>query len=466
MSRKTLKPYQNEALNLIVKLQGKAGLFMAPGTGKTVVAIQYGSRFKRVLVVCRREDFLTWQEELKSVGQPAPYCVQTAKDLEAKKVGDSKWVMVTYGMTRNKKMTKLVGALRFNCCIADESQNIKRWAARQTKCLIKNSRIIPRRIAMSGTPIGNDIQDIWSQAKFIDDGAVFGSSWWDFMNRYFIKLRPPAPPTWILKAGAHELIMAKLKKIAMHVHEDDVLKLPPICFVVKSFEPSPEQKRVTKQLLEDWEYELGQGKPVDINHVVVQVSKLRQVAGGFLYPPKIDGKTVGKTRYLECPKLKYLASLVNDDLKHKPKIVIWAAFAAEIELIKRALSPKSKCVTYYGKNREMKREARKQFLTMPKVRVFIGQADSGVGMNELIGADTGIYYSNSTRVVSRLQSERRIRRIGSEKHQSITYYDLITEGSPDGKIHTSLKNNQDIAKTVLSAIKLNRGQALINLVTQ
>lgn len=448
-----LKPYQREALSLIVQRRGQAGMFLAPGTGKTIVAIRYAKRLKRVLVVCRRDDYMTWVNELQAEGQPAPFLVKSPKYLYRDWDESFKRTVITYGLVRNKKVAKLIAQSGFNCVIADESHLIKRWKAKQTKSLVKATRSIPRRIAMSGSPITNDLEDIWSQCLFIDDGQTFYPKWWTFMNRYFIRLKPPAPPAWVVKKGAKEEIMARLKRIAVHVHEDDVLTLPQKRYVVKAVEMSSEQKKLYNQLVDEWEYEIASNRDsVEISHVVVRLSKLKQVSGGFLYPPKDSGLPV---RRLQSAKLDYLVSMCsrNEPLHDKPKVVIWAAFSEEIRMIQEALG-KKRCVVYYGSDRDKKMDARRRFANDPSIKFFVGQADSGVGMNDLVVADTAVYFSNSERVVSRQQSERRIRRIGSERHAAITYYDLLCEGSVDVKVHSSVRQKQETAQSILSAIKL------------
>lgn len=451
-----LKPYQRDALKFIIQRRGRAGVFMAPGTGKTILSIRYAKSFKRVLIICRRDDFLTWESELEREGEDASRIHRIESPRDWKKMpAETKWLMLTYGRARSSKDQ----AIKFdaNCLITDESQFIKRWKAAQTKAVVKISQQIPRRLVLSGTPLTNDAwEDIWSQAMVIDGGHTFGTNWWSFMNRFFIKLRPPAPPMWVVKNESHRIIPRLLSTIAFHVHEDDVLKLPPVRRLMKSVEMTPEQSRRAKKVIEEWEYEF-KGGSFDIDHVIVKLSKLRHIAGGFVYPPKVEGKARGKPEYLKCSKMALLADLIKNELARKKKIVVWAAFTAEIDKISETLGRmKVGNVRFYGKEKDQKDEARRQFRDNPRIRVFVGQADSGIGMNELIVADTAIYYSHSDRVMSRLQSERRIRRIGSEKHRSITYYDLVTEGSPDLKSLESVRQKTDLADFILKQLRLGK----------
>jgi hypothetical protein len=82
--------------------------------------------------------------------------------------------------------------------------------------------------------------------------------------------------------------------------------------------------------------------------------------------------------------------------------------------------------------------------------------DAGVGMNELVVADTAMYWSNSFKVVSRQQSERRNRRIGSEGHDIITYWDLLSEGTVDKRILRGVRSSMDVATGILQEIKAGK----------
>ena len=83
-------------------------------------------------------------------------------------------------------------------------------------------------------------------------------------------------------------------------------------------------------------------------------------------------------------------------------------------------------------------------------------------MNALKCADSAIYYSNSRKVISRIQSEGRIRRDGSQIHDIITYWDIVTEGSIDSKIIIDIKGSISTANYIMSGIR--SGQNLKKLI--
>ena len=70
----------------------------------------------------------------------------------------------------------------------------------------------------------------------------------------------------------------------------------------------------------------------------------------------------------------------------------------------------------------------------------------GYGLT-LTAANTVIYYANSYDLEIRLQSEDRAHRIGQEK--SVTYIDIVADGTIDEKILDALRAKSNIASDVL-----------------
>ena len=421
---------------------GSVGYFMAPGTGKTLCAIRTAQ--PPVLTVCRRDDFLTWETELFEEQRPEPYAI--TKGSSPLPETPEEFTLVTYDLLKNPRIQSWVKHQRFRTVIADEVQKAKRWKATRTKALIRTVEHIPRRLALTGSAITNSPEDVFSIGLFIDRGRTFGTNWWKFMQRFFLKIGPQ----WVPRHTAKTDIRSLLPKISYYVHEDDVLQLPPARFFTLAVPMSGVQRRLYERCLEDWEIELpGTRQTIELDYIVQQLAKLRQIAGGFLYLGKDSPPA-----YFRSHKRRKLVSLCLQALRRRSKIVIWAAFTAEIEAIAADLRRQGEeVVTFHGPSPLRKQSARLSFRDNSRTRFFVGQVDSGIGMNELKVADTAIYYSNSHKVVSRQQSLRRTRRKGSEIHDTIDYYDLLTKGTLDGHILRSIRRSMDFAEFLLERAK-------------
>lgn len=426
------------------QLESKPGLFLPCGAGKTLVAIRYIIRHHLfpALIVCRKDDVLTWTTELKEEGHYEGSQVGVVN--KECPPGYWKWTIVTYDRLKNMTLSS------FRVAVADESWMVKRWKAKRTKVLIKRTRNIPVRIAMSATPTTQDIGDVFTQSLFMDGGKTFGASYWAFLNKYYVQLPHGG---WVLKRGWAKLeILRKFEKLSITI--DDPIKIP-TRRLMKSAPISGKQRRLQEKLLSDWEYQLADGDVVELKYIISQLGKLKQLASGFMYDED------GVAHWMKSYKLDLLKELVtnSDLLGKKPKLVIWCAYVAEIEKIHRVFSELGiQGVTFYGKKN--KEDSRKYFKTCPDIRLFIGQADSGVGINELGIADTAIYFSNSYRVLSRKQSEGRLRGKRSI-HKHVTYYDLVTEGTMDLEVLHQLRQGVSLSDYVLE--RLRQGQKLSSI---
>lgn len=468
-----LRGYQIKAFNFVRGRNYQAILGLDVGTGKTITTIRLARSFAPNLIICRRDDFLTWQLELEAEGLPTPGKIDSGNALQLQEPPGA-WTLVTYDLVTNSDVFAWIKRQDFQFCIADECQQIARWDAARTKAVIRATQHIPRRIALSATVIGNDAKDVFSIALFVDGGRTFGDKEWSFLKRYY--LTDPMGHGYYLRRGAKDEIAAKYANIAYSVKADDVLDLPPFVDKIVPAQLSESQLIAYESCLREWEYTLATGDTIEIDQVIVQLQKLRQISSGFIYYNESDCPNCGfqpsirqedktymcgkcwekvglpeqKTQWLDDPgKLSALHSLIAE--LEDPKIVIWCAHTAEIH---RIASELSNALTFTGSMSRSKRESsRLQFKSDPRYRFFVGQEDAGVGMNELVVARTAIYYAHSFKARSLVQSRGRTRRIGSEIHDRIYYYDLTTENTVDVKIRKGLTAAIGLAQYIYAGLK-------------
>ena len=464
MKRRKLMPHQKKAQQFIHDRNGCAGLFLDPGTGKTLTATRYSEDLgsPNVLRICRPDDFLTWEDELITEGWGEDDILQIRSSNDARPKNPPPWTFVTYDLVKNNEIQGWLNDLTvhrrwFDLSILDESHQIKRWSADRTRAVINATAPIPRRLALTGTPITNEILDVFSQCMYIDGGRTFGRSEWGFKRKYYVHDRSGGG--WYPRRGSKREVRKRLEHVAFHVDASDVLTFPDT-FHHKIYCPMMGlQRRLTEQLLNDWEIGLGDDL-IEINYVISQIAKLKQVASGFFYDAS------GKPHFLRSGKLKRLERMLDtySELGQFKKVVIWCSQTAEIEMISRMLQRRGENhVKFYGSNKRLKTAARRTFRDSRKCRFFVGQVESGVGMNELVVAPCAVYFSNSRKVVARQQSMRRTKRKGSERHKKLVFYDLVSEGSIDRVILRSINQSIDIASEILKGLKQGRPlKSLVN----
>jgi len=134
----------------------------------------------------------------------------------------------------------------------------------------------------------------------------------------------------------------------------------------------------------------------------------------------------------------------------KGKAIIWSRFRYDIIRIKNALNKKygnGKAVDYFGDTSDDDRVEAVDRFQNGDALFFVGNPQTGGYGLTLTAAQNVIYFSNSFDLAVRMQSEDRAHRIG--QRNTVTYVDLIAEGTIDEKIVKSLRAKLNIASQVM-----------------
>lgn len=176
----TLRPYQKNGytwLNYMDKLGFGACLADDMGLGKTVQVLAYLEKMrkskerKRCLLVVPASLLGNWENEAKKFAPSMDYQILHGKTSE--KLGleyeDSNTFLTitTYGMVSRIQALK---DTIWDCVILDEAQAIKNPLTKQTKEIKKLQTRM--KIAMTGTPIENDLTNLWSLFDFLNKGLM------------------------------------------------------------------------------------------------------------------------------------------------------------------------------------------------------------------------------------------------------------------------------------------------------
>ena len=177
-----LRPYQSEGyewLRYMDKLRFGACLADDMGLGKTVQVLTYLENLRRknkdarVLLVVPASLVGNWQKEAEKFTPAMPITIYHGRGAENmdEEIGDGSSLtflsITTYGMI--VRMEAFAG-IEWDCLILDEAQAIKNPGTKQTR---KIKQISARmRIALTGTPIENDLGNLWSLFDFLDQGLL------------------------------------------------------------------------------------------------------------------------------------------------------------------------------------------------------------------------------------------------------------------------------------------------------
>lgn len=201
--------------------------------------------------------------------------------------------------------------------------------------------------------------------------------------------------------------------------------------------------------------------PVVAALAMVRLLRLQQITCGYL-PTDVEEEPLymipGANRRLDA-----LCEII-EEAQHK--VIVWARFQLDITTILDALKERGiKAVRYDGLvNDDQRAEAKALFKGVrtlyhngqmvgrepvpeeEQAKVFVGNPAAGATGLTLTEAKTVIYYSNSFKLIDRLQSEDRAHRIGQDNN--VLYVDLVAEDTVDEQIVEALRNKFNVARQI------------------
>jgi len=327
----------------------------------------------------------------------------------------------------------------------DESTTIKNPTAKRTKNILKLGNLASYRRILTGSPVTKSPLDLYSQCEFLDPYHLGHYSYYSFRARYAHMLDRNFGGRKVQIVGSYRKLgelTEKLEKFSYRVLKEDCLDLPEKVFTKRFVELTTEQKKVYEQM-KKMALAMLDGKLMSTVNVMTQLMRLHQVTCGTF---KADDGTI---THLANNRLTALMDCLEET---EGKVIIWATYREDIkkivESLKKAYGEDSTVEYHGGVDATLRQDYIAQFQQVKgPARYFVGNPQTGGYGITLTAANTVIYYSNSYDLEKRLQSEDRAHRIGQTG--SVTYVDLIAEGTIDEKIVKSLRNKINIANEIM-----------------
>lgn len=358
------------------------------------------------------------------------------------------WLCLSYDalMTdAGKKATWDLMRTRRTMYVLDESQRAKTPSAKRTQRIIASSVYAPYRRIASGTPMDSPM-DIYSQVRFLDPDfwvREFGIGSFTSFKAYFGNwvTIPVAGGRTFEKLDSYrnlDELERALARIGQRIRKEEVLDLPDKVYRRVFHELSTSQRRAYDELRDEALTFLDGGELVTAELAIVRIMRLQQITSGFLTPRAGADPLV----FDPNPRAQLLKELLEDLTR---PAIIWGRFTHDVRTAERASRAAGRRpVVYDGQDPGKSLDA----FHAGEADDFIANLESGaregLTLNE---ADTVIYYSNSTKLLNRLQSEDRNHRIGQTR--SVLYMDLLAEGTLDAKVLDALSAKRDVVGRVL-----------------
>ncbi|MGQ8873652.1 DEAD/DEAH box helicase [Paenibacillus sp. TSA_86.1] len=331
-------------------------------------------------------------------------------------------IVTSYPLLRRDLDTYL--GRTFHTLILDEAQAIKN-ASSQTAQAVKQIQA-PRRFALTGTPVENSLDELWSIFEAVFPG-LFPS------YRRFRDL----PPERISRM-VRPFILRRLKK--------DVLEeLPDRIETVQRSELTVEQKKLYAAYLSQLQDETS--KDMEENgfqknriKILAGITRLRQLC---CHPALFVDGYQG-----DSGKMEQLLQTVQDCLSAGKRILIFSQFASMLHLIRQTLTAQGNNLFYLdGQTPAQSRvEMCRRFNEGEAELFLISLKAGGTGLN-LTGADTVILYDLWWNPAVEEQAIGRAHRMGQK--QVVQVIRLVTEGTIEEKILELQQRKKDLIAEVI-----------------
>ena len=337
---------------------------------------------------------------------------------------------------------------KFRVMIAiDESTIIGRPGSGNTTQSLKLRKLCKYARILSGTPIIKSPLKAYSQFQFLDEDILGFGSFYSFRNNYCNM--GGFEGRQVLSYKNLDDLQTRIATSSYRVEKKDCLDLPPQIFEKRRIELTDEQLKEYKRMQEELIAENSEKEIVEATIVLSQILRLQQIVGGYL--PKVDGEGVLPIIPKEKnPKFLEVLNILENS--GDQRVLIWSRFTHEINDLVDLLQEKGyNFLPFYGElNDKEKISTRKRFVRDQEIKGIVGNpAAGGLGIDEFKEASIVIYLSNSFDTEKRKQSEDRAHRKGSEKHESITYYDIIAPNTVDIKIMQVMRSNVKVSAAIL-----------------
>lgn len=384
---------------------------------------------------------INW-ESLRSHSRLSPYgSVALARCLDCK--GHDPRVTEARCEVHERELNRI----DFKAVVADEIHRSKEPKSKQTRALWAATGNADVRFALTGTPIANNVLDMWAILHWLSpEDWPSKTRWIDrmvntmlnaFGGMMVLGLKPSMEEEFHATVNPRMRRMLKAKVLPW---------LPEMMFERRDVEMSAKQAKAYKDMRDNMIAELeGDGSAVVAPSVLTQTTRLHQFASSFAQSV-VDPTTGEEKIVLSEPSCKVDALM--DDIKNgdfgDDSVAVAAVSRQLIELLSARLTKEGIAhgLITGAQDEDQRQKAIDDFQSgRTKWILFTVQA-GGVGVTLTTGRRL-VMLQRPWSLVDHKQALDRIHRIGSEIHDSVIIMDYVTEGTIEERVLQVLETKAD-----------------------
>jgi superfamily II DNA or RNA helicase len=436
-----LRDYQAEGFFWLSRLaQWGAGACLADdmGLGKTVQAIAImleRAANGPTLVVAPTSVCPNWVSEIIRFAPTLnPHRFATAADRAAlvAGLGPHDVLICSYGLLHQE--SELLANRDWATLVLDEAQAIKNAQTKRARASFEINAAF--RLALTGTPIENYLDELWSLMNFLNPGLLGSRE--AFQKRFAIPIERDRD------AHARQALRTLIRPFLLRRTKAAVLsELPPRTeqtITVEMSEPERIFYEALRQRALETIDELDAAKGKRKIHILAEITKLRRACCN----PALIDPAIG----VPSAKLDAILDLVDELLRNRHRALVFSQFTGHLALLRAALDARKIAYEYLdGGTPPAERERRVAAFQAGGAPLFlISLRAGGTGLN-LTAADYVLHLDPWWNPAVEDQASDRAHRIGQER--PVTIYRLVMQDSIEEKILALHRDKRDLANDLL-----------------
>ena len=449
----TLRPYQKRGYSWLHFLhQWGLGACLADdmGLGKTIQTLAliqrnwYTNGKQPVLLICPTSVVGNWQKEASRFTPELPVMIHhgmTRKKGESFKKEASQHAMVISSYALLHRDFEILKEITWSGIVLDEAQNIKNPETKQAKAA--RSLDADYRLALTGTPVENNVGDLWSIMEFLNPGFLGTQA--EFKRSFFVPIQATRDAEAIqrLKQLTGPFILRRLKTDKTIISDlPEKMEMKVFCNLTK------EQASLYQAVVNDTEKKLESTEGIQRRGLVLAtIMKLKQVCN---HPAQFAGDRSAIPG--RSGKLARLTEMVEEIIEIGDRALIFSQFSEMGGMLQKYLQEQFGHEVFFlhGQVTKKKRdEMVERFQSDKGPNLFILSLKAGgTGLN-LTRANHVFHFDRWWNPAVENQATDRVFRIGQTRNVQVHKY--LCVGTLEERIDEMIENKKEIAEGVVGS---------------
>lgn len=443
----TLRDYQQQGLNWLQYLKNHdfSGILADDmGLGKTIQTLanlqiekEQGNLHAASLIVAPTSLVQNWLAEALRFTPELKVIVFHGFDRHGLDFADYDIIISTYGLIQRDKIRFL--AYKFYYLILDEAQFIKNSRSKTTRIIQQLQA--QHRLCLTGTPLENNLGELWSLFNFLMPGLLEDS------KNFRANFRTPIERDNDLEVK--KLLSGRITPFILRRTKSEVLQeLPPKTEIIRYVEINGPQRDLYEAIrlsMEDKVRAAIHAQGIGKSQIIIldALLKLRQIC----CDPRLLRLEDAKIAHGFSAKLDALMDLLDNLIAERRKVLVFSQFTSMLKIIEQVLLARDYSYLKLTGETKNRQELVEKFQRGEADIFLISLKAGGTGLN-MTKADTVILYDPWWNPAVQEQAAGRSHRLGQES--PVFIYKLIIKDSVEEVIMDIQNRKADLYDSVLA----------------